>query len=51
MDKLSAIHPDLVTYIVWGAISGLEDKPYMKRPEDRSIRMPVGSWFAGVFQR
>jgi len=38
-------------YIVWGAVSGLEDKPYMKRPEDRSIRMPVGSWFADHFRR
>jgi hypothetical protein len=27
------------------SIWGVEDRPYMKRPEDRSIRMPVGSWF------
>jgi hypothetical protein len=40
-----------VIYIVWGALSGLEDKPYMKRPEDKSIRMPVGAWFADVVRR
>jgi hypothetical protein len=40
-----------VIYIVSGAVSGLEDKPYMKRPEDKSIRMPVGSWFADIFRR
>jgi hypothetical protein len=34
-----------VLYFVVGAIWGVEDRPYMKRPEDRSIRMPVGSWF------
>jgi hypothetical protein len=36
---------------VWGALSGLEDKPYMKRADDKSIRMPVGAWFANVFRR
>jgi hypothetical protein len=34
-----------VLYVVVGPIWGAEDRPYMKRPEDRSIRMPVGSWF------
>jgi len=40
-----------VLYIVYGAFLGFEEKPYMKRPEDRSIRMPVGSWFADHFRR
>jgi hypothetical protein len=40
-----------VIWIVWGALSGLEDKPYMKRPEDRSIRMPVGGWFVNRLRR
>lgn len=34
-----------VLYIVAGPIFGAEDRPYMKRPEDRTIRMPVGDWF------
>ena len=33
-----------VLYLI-GGIWGREDRPYMKRPDDRSIRMPVGSWF------
>lgn len=40
-----------VIYIVYGGFFGAEDRPYMKRPEDRDIRMPVGSWFADRFRR
>lgn len=34
-----------VLYFVAGPIFGAEDRPNMKRPEDRSIRAAVGSWF------
>ena len=34
-----------VLAIVFGPIFGAEDRPHMKRPEDKSIRMAVGSWF------
>jgi hypothetical protein len=33
-----------VLYVLAGFF-GAEDRPYMKRPEDRTIRMPVGDWF------
>jgi hypothetical protein len=35
----------IVLYIVGGGFFGANDLPYMKRPEDKKIRMPVGSWF------
>ena len=31
-----------------GSILGPDDRPYMKRPEDKTIRVAVGSWFRGV---
>jgi len=34
-----------VLYFVVGPIFGAEDRPNIKRPEDRNIRPPVGSWF------
>jgi hypothetical protein len=40
-----------VIYIVYGGFFGAEDRPYMKRPEDSDIRMPVGSWFAHLRRR
>jgi hypothetical protein len=36
-----------VLYCVFGPILGAEDRPNMKRPEDRTIRSMVGSWFYG----
>jgi hypothetical protein len=35
-----------VLYCVAGPIFGAEDRPNMKRPEDRTIRSTVGSWFS-----
>lgn len=34
-----------VLAIVIGPIIGPDDRPHMKRPEDKTIRMAVGSWF------
>jgi hypothetical protein len=34
-----------VLYAVLGPIFGAEDRPNMKRPEDKTIRPMVGSWF------
>ena len=36
-----------VLYAVGGPLFGANDLPYMKRPDDKKIRMPVGSWFRG----
>jgi hypothetical protein len=36
-----------VIYCVLGPLLGAEDRPNMKRPEDRTIRPMVGSWFHG----
>jgi hypothetical protein len=35
-----------VLAIVVGPSFGPEDRPHMKRPDDKTIRMAVGSWFA-----
>ena len=34
--------------VIVGSILGPDDRPYMKRPEDKTIRMAVGSWFHGL---
>jgi hypothetical protein len=39
----------VLAFIV-GPIVGPEDRPHMKRPDDKSIRPPVGSWF-GTWRR
>jgi hypothetical protein len=36
-----------VLYFIGGPLFGAQDLPYMKRPDDKRIRMPVGSWFRG----
>ena len=34
-----------VLAIEFGPIFGAEDRPHMKRPDDKTIRMMVGDWF------
>jgi hypothetical protein len=45
MSFLAVFFTVFFVLVVLGSIWGPEDRPYMKRPEDRSIRMPVGIWF------
>jgi hypothetical protein len=45
MSFLAVFFTAFFVLVLLSSIWGAEDRPHMKRPEDRSIRMPVGSWF------